>query len=210
MSTDYHQEQTTVNPIAADDQWDLLEFLDTKARDLRLSMFSIGPYSYATDGHIIFRVPQQVDFLEFTKRWAAKSGIPPVEHIHRIFRYRIDTVMFCTPPDVELPSAVACKRCGGSGHEHDCPDCECDCPECYGTSEQPMSATLQSLPFDLRYLRIVFALPQVEFASVLEGPAPRLMFRFFGKRGERGDGALMPLAKPFKQHIKLDRVETTR
>lgn len=159
------------------------------------ALFSVETFSYATDRHIIIRVPRQADIAE-DKRWSAVNPALPFEG------NAIATALFREPPAIRLPPADReCSACCGSGREHDCPDCRCDCPACGGSGEERISAALEGLPFDLRYLRVVFSPPAVAIA-VHRGNPPhhsRLFFRFEG-----GDGALMPLARPWKQHIELD------
>lgn len=106
--------------------------------------FSVGAYSYATDGHIAIRLPRREDVAEI--------DTPP--DIAKIFAPS-DDLSFFQLPDIDIPSATPpqCKDCGGVGYmarcafckgegHHDC-DCEfCDrgCDECDGTGEMPSNS----------------------------------------------------------------------
>lgn len=164
--------------------------------------FSCGNYSYATNGHIMVRVPRRDDFadLDETASDAAKSAkwdAPLGGHEASTF----------IKLDVELPAQVTsgdqCSGCEGSGHTHDCPDCQCICRKCGGTGqrnpERDISTTINAGLYALYYVRLMLSLPGLEVQADAKDRAP-MLFRFNG-----GIGALMPLLGKHAQHIDIQK-----
>ena len=151
--------------------------------------FSSGEYTYATDGHIIVRVP----------RVAAIGEVPRTPNPEKIFAPM--------PADgwrtlrVALPPVAPPKECGScyDGFEHDCPDCTFECYECKGTGfvVAKVSNEIGGVIFDLKYIRMIAELPGVEIV-ITDGKSPAF-FRFEG-----GDGVLMPMSSEFENHVKVD------
>lgn len=165
-----------------------------------------GDHVYATNGHIMIRVPKGglvAAELAYPKGLAemfdkAKSGLVPWQFVD-------------LPP---LPPLKACAFCGGSGKAYQCPSCDGegyfirddeDCAKCGGsgqvTEENPHgqvecgNCAGYGNEFNIRveagnagyadiYLHMIADLPGLEFASRGEEAA---YFTFDG-----GDGLLMP------------------
>lgn len=151
--------------------------------------FSRDEYTYATNGHIIVRVPRVAEIGEVPRILAPEKIFAPL------------------PADgwrtlrVALPPAAPPKECGAcyDGYEHDCPGCTCECYECKGTGldEPNLSTEIGGVIFDLKYIRMIAELPGVEI-YVTDGKSPTF-FRFEG-----GDGALMPMLGGFENHVKVE------
>lgn len=80
------------------------------------SPFSAGDYSYATNGHLIIRVPRVDDIPERDNA----PGIGPLVWKHN------DIADWHDLPEYESPPAKTCVACDGSGYTEDCPECEGD------------------------------------------------------------------------------------
>jgi hypothetical protein len=144
-------------------------------RDLSVP-FSLNGHSYATNGHIIVRVPRRPDIPE-------NNGAPNAEKLERL-PWDFSRVKFGPLPEPELLSDQ-CWACEGRGHKHTCPDCCCECEHCEGSGK---------LPPRVRVGKAVYFGPYVEWMQTLPGleigkpkPADPLPFRFKG-----GEGLLMP------------------
>lgn len=164
-----------------------------ESRPYLLQPFSFGEFSYATNGHVMVRVPRLPDVAEQTQKgkWDA-----PFEGLEQAA---------FSAPKFTLPKQPAqdteCEACDGRGFEHDCPDCECTCSACDGSgseaAEANVSTSYEGAVFALRYVRRVLALPGIELAHVKASDAP-LFFRFDG-----GAGALMPMRGESANHINV-------
>ena len=162
---------------------DLAPFCE-KADGYRLNIkrpFSRAGFTWATDGRILVRVPLRADVEEN----------PNAPHAERLFPDLAD-VTFAPLPSVkwpEMPTRAECKWCEGRGTQHDCPHCTCTCNECEGTGKDISAAgvIVRGLHFNVAYIRLLLALPGLEFTTKpKEGqPAP---FRFEG-----GEGVLVPM-----------------
>lgn len=172
---------------------DLQQFCGKEeTRPYLLKPFSVGDFTYATNGHIMVRVTRRDDAAEQTKEWdwnAPLAGLQGASFAKPEFKL---------PPEPE--EADECSACDGRGTEHDCPDCECPCVECDGTGkdipERGISTEFCGANFAMRYIRQVLSLPNVELASITSD-AP-MVFRFDG-----GVGALMPLRSPGRQQVEV-------
>ncbi len=162
-----------------------------EARPQLMKPWSIGEHTIATNGHIMIRVPRVDDVPE-------NADAPPT---HKVWA-RCDMqgepleVMQCAIP---TPVMETCMDCAGSKKKHVCPSCNCPCPDCDGTGEveinQDTSVGFFGVPIDLRYARMILALPKVRFFKPTgrENPLP---FKFEG-----GDGCVMPLRREKTNHI---------
>jgi hypothetical protein len=122
--------------------------------------FSIGQHTYATNGHIIVRVPlietfgPPVNPPERLEEGLGKVLKEPDRA--RYFKFPVEQI----PPKSD---DVECPICGGTGHEHECPDCLCECWKCNGSGkvnwDDERTATVNRVMFALRYLRMIAALP---------------------------------------------------
>lgn len=167
---------------------DLAPFCGTDdTHDYLMKPFSAGEFTYATNGHIMVRVPRRPDAMEPTTKfsWDApikgwdrasyeplRGSLPPIE--------KVDCICF-------------------DGHAHACPGCNCVCPKCHGTGQAypAISAGIGDVPFAIHYVAMLLALPGIEVTTKPEQRQP-LLFRFDG-----GIGALMPLQCPLSEHIEL-------
>jgi hypothetical protein len=114
---------------------DLQKFCDP-TRDYLSKPFSLGDYSYATNGHIALRLPRRDDVKQAQDVRAENA----VNHINSyIDEFQEKPGPMLPIPDGELPARESrpCDFCGGEGKLDHCPTCDqpCDCPECDGTGE---------------------------------------------------------------------------
>jgi hypothetical protein len=130
--------------------------------------FSVGEFTYATNGHIMVRVPRLPDVPEQTKQ--AKWDAPFQDLSGTIFE--------------SLDHHALPKQAG--------PDCECTCENCRGSGKEiflsKASTTVRGCVYNLRYIAMALALPGVEFAVAKKTHESPLLFRFDG-----GLGSVMPM-----------------
>ncbi|MCK9361657.1 hypothetical protein M0Q28_05570 [Patescibacteria group bacterium] len=159
---------------------------------INLHPWSKGEYSYATNGHIIARVPRLADVPE-------RDGALSTDYL---FPYADPPAWFALS-DIELAKVktVDCSECDGDGevrHE-ECPDCDGHpCPDCDGTGKvTPMQpVAVGNSHYQLAYLLILKALPNCKIGPNVN-PMYQAPFTFDG-----GDGLLMPM-KPFGEWSKV-------
>jgi hypothetical protein len=157
-----------------------------------LQPFSLGGYTYATNGQILVRVPRREDVPE---RVAAPN---PTRHFADVSH-----VSWRPLRTVNIPAAIKkpCPSCDGRGTEHDCPNCECECDDCggSGTVVGLASISIGAGPFNAEYVRLLASLPGILVPETVEaGPNPPPMpFKFDG-----GDGVLMGLTGKYDTHIE--------
>lgn len=156
--------------------------------------FSVGNYTYATDGRIGVRLPLCNEVPEGDEMQAKRA-----KALDRLFAVRLGVQ---TPEAFERqlpdpPEGDDCERCEGSGMGHnDCPCCDCDCCDCNGTGTCLPTQRIRFETFDVnvKHLRLVLALPNPKIAiDVSNGDGP-LLFTFDG-----GVGLLMPMRQ--ENHI---------
>lgn len=173
---------------------DLQQFCGTdETRPYIMKPFSFGDFSYATNGHIMVRVPKMEGVEAPSKKFNADKPLQGVEQASFV------------PPTFKLPPQPSeedeCTDCDGRGYEHDCPHCECTCRACDGTGNQAaegkLTTTFEGITFALRSVRKMLSLPSIEIAKPGESGAP-LLFRFEG-----GVGALMPMRGPSIHHVDV-------
>lgn len=156
--------------------------------------FSMGDFSYATNGHILVRVARRDDVRESSEQLNADK---PLEGAKSAQFYAPNVKL----PKIEQPIKGECADCDGRGREHSCPDCECICSLCEGTGteipEIKTSTEIGGVVFNLRYIRKMLALPNVVIASPSKD-AP-FLFRFDG-----GVGAVMPMCGKHVNHIEIE------
>ena len=146
--------------------------------------WSKDEYSFATNGHLIVRVPRLVDVPE---RDAAPSG-------DKLFPYK-EPPEWVRLSDMEIPEAVRadCSECNGDKtimHD-DCSDCNGhNCPECNGKGEvivDRIPVPVGTGHFQLAYLHMLKELPNCKIGPNAD-PMDHAVFQFDG-----GDGLLMPM-----------------
>lgn len=160
-------------------------------REYLQTPFSHGGFTYATNGHIMVRVPQVAGVRKQTKdgTWdAPMKGLPEAT---------FSPLAHNPLPDHPLGP---CTICAGEGYQHDCPDCSCACPACKGSGNAypDVSTTVRGHIFALRYVAMMLALPGVEIADKTGQEMP-LLFKFDG-----GFGALMPRRSRCTDHIEIE------
>jgi hypothetical protein len=166
-------------------------------RSWMMEPFSIGEWTYATNGHIAVRVTRRPDVPENAdatdpgqKIFAKTIGI---ECAHSI--------------GLELPPErqETCSKCDGDGEDGFISECE-DCDgRGYTSSDDDLSVEVRGAPFAAHYMRMIFALPNVKisdpitfaFENPIHGHGSMLAFSFDG-----GEGRLMGLKKPYRIHIR--------
>lgn len=174
----------------------LQDFCGDENSSFRLATpFSKGEWSYATNGHILIRVPLIAGLRE--------DG----PNADKMFEVNCKNI---APPSitfaVELPpletQSEECSECDGTGNPHDCPACECKCDECDGrgswdvSSDKGVSVAIGGVPFGCGLIRLLMTLPALRIAPPQQKKA--LYFAFDG-----GDGLLMPLTKPHETNIAI-------
>jgi hypothetical protein len=166
----------------------------TDGRTHFMRPFSIGEFTYATNGHIMVRVPRRPDAPEQTVKFNADD--PLKGH---------DTIDY-VPLSGSLPEIKKedCIRCA-DGQIHDCPDCKCTCEDCGGSGKvYPRASTsIGEANFAVRYVAMMLALPNIQVAATpgLETP---LLFRFDG-----GIGAVMPMHGKCDTHVEVSKTTET-
>ena len=149
--------------------------------------FSIGAWTYATNGHILVRVPRRDDVAENPD---APNASLVYEKVKSPRRYK-QVPQFELSGPFEWEEERECWRCRyHKGKIHDCPDCKCACPECGGTGKLTdrnfKKTQIGRVGYNSKYISWLQSLPGVEI-----GPPHKkdpLAFRFDG-----GEGLLMPL-----------------
>lgn len=178
---------------------DLKQFCGTN--DLRSYLhapFTIGEFTYATDGNCAVRVPRQEDAASKPQQLTAEK----VEVVFANFDKASFAPLRHGPlPDLPDPYETECDCY--EGHEHNCPDCECVCEACNGSGTvmetKRVSTTVRGGIFNLRYVKMMLALPNVEVMTNRRGELTPLWFRFDG-----GVGAIMPCRCELDDHVEIE------
>jgi hypothetical protein len=158
--------------------------------------FSIGEWSYATNGHIAVRVPRRSDVPQLIDTAASES-------VERVF-LQVHEPSYTPLPAIEIPEPdekiIGCDECGGSGKEHDCPNCSHVCRLCNGTGKDSctpvVTVGIGRKNFKAGHIEMLQALPDVEVDRKGQMPKP-MAFRFAGG----GEGLLMPFTGYSDLHI---------
>lgn len=158
-------------------------------RDYLRAPYSVGEWTYATNGHIAVRVPRRPDVGENSKA---------PQKIAELFEAAA-TQPLRDLPQFPLPETEKeeCPHCEGRGTEHGCPNCHCQCESCDGTGtrEEDASVGIGGRCYALRYVRRLLLLPHLSVASA--PPSTTAMrFAFDG-----GEGILVPLRTPYSTHV---------
>lgn len=151
--------------------------------------FSRGEFTYATNGHILVRVPRLPEVAE-------DFDAPAVE----VTFAAIDNAVALAPFPPALPEikTVECGDCDEEGQAvHDCPDCQCVCETCGGTHryEPDTSISIAGAYFNLKYIRQIAALPHARFQVETPKDSPNY-FEFDG-----GIGCVMPMTRGYGNHL---------
>lgn len=174
---------------------DLKSFCSTdKARPNLHRPWSRGDWTWATNGHILVRVPRRDDVAE-------NDRAPDASKILAAF----DASKLAPRAPIELPAVtmVECDDCSGEGCGiHSCPDCHCKCVTCRGTgkvsNDRHVSIDFCGGVFALRYVRQIMALPGLRLPAGHPDKRAPLLFSFDG-----GVGAVMGQSSKSLEHISL-------
>lgn len=148
-------------------------------------------FTYATNGHVLIRVPRLSDVPENDK----------APNTDKIFAGTADQTATQKIPTAKIPKGrtFECVSCEGRGTEHDCPDCTCECEECggVGRSEEQISAGILGAIYSAKYIRQLLTFPGLRFSSSppVDGPA-RFVF-------DGGEGAIMPMRAAYQKHREI-------
>lgn len=159
-----------------------------------LNPFSIGKFTYASNGHIMVRVPRRDDVQE-------NSAAPSHEKVERYF-IGFDPSLFQPHQAIDIPeNHVVCLDCDGSGKEHHCKNCDFPCDSCDGSGVLVgqigrISVCIGAAYFDAEYVRLIQSLPNLKVVVPSTKEDIAMPFSFDG-----GEGCLMPREIPAAQHI---------
>lgn len=176
---------------------DLRQFCGTDEQRTSIQApFTRGPFTYATNGHVLVRVPRLDDVPQI-------EGTPHAEVIFdKAARQEVGP-----PPVLTLPpyETEECDACSEGEAIHDCPNCNCSCEECGDTREIEVktSCTVNGEFFDTKYMHQLLTLPGFKFSKE---PPPKQGARF---EFDGGEGYLMPLARQYPRHVDADGTVTT-
>jgi hypothetical protein len=183
---------------------DITPFCDVGVggREWMLRPFSIGDFTYATNGHILARVPRRPDVADL-------EPLP--------FKISIDTVLGDWEHAnfgrlrLQLPRAPEtfgrCSKCAGIG-SFDWGDEWRDCEACggYGTQDVDLrfSTMIAGFHFNLSYIRRIVALPDVTFA-LTASTADAVTFKPMLFRFSEGVGAIIPMRQASTHSVVIER-----
>lgn len=127
-------------------QWEVRSYLQRPWRD--------GEWVYATNGHMIVRVPAEAA-PDAEARTASQPKNPP-----DMFRVALDQEgeFLLMPP---LPADIVCSFCNGGGADDDGDEC----PECFGTKHAFTFFALGDAGYSLHYLHRLAVLPQARIRT---------------------------------------------
>ena len=137
-----------------------------------------GAWVYATNGHMVVRVPANTQ--DAPPRNSATQPKNPPEMFSK-FLDGMEGDFLLLPP---LPADVVCDFCGGGGAADDGDEC----PECFGTEHAFTYFALGDAGYNLHYLHLFSALPQVRIRTQGTKTAAALIF-------DGGQALLMPMRK---------------
>lgn len=138
---------------------DMQKFCGTEERVAEIRHpFTRGDFTYATNGHIMIRVP----------RLAEDCDQPRAPHAEKLFD--MAPAMELAPlPAMELPEPATeeCPVCTEGENIHDCPNCTCSCETCddKGEIQVQVSCDLNGAIYQTKYIRLIQTLPGVLFAT---------------------------------------------
>lgn len=139
--------------------------------------WSRGQYTYATNGHILIRLPRQVEVPENPRAVECDNLFPSMDG-----RTWFPLPVVVPPPLVECDDCEGRGKYGGpKGHVHQCDECE-------GTGKlMPIvRVAVGNAEFQQAYLALLGQLPNCQIA--VTGSTTAAVIRFDG-----GEGLIMPL-----------------
>lgn len=148
-----------------------------------LTPFSRGDFTFATDGHVLVRIPRVAEVQErvtapkIPEQWFDQSEVKEWLPI----------------PELPSPSEPAdCPTChGGDEPPHDCPECACKCDDCDGTGKEipkPVGVIVGTRKLSETILTRMKTLPGPVFLQSDGDKHSQCKFKFEG-----GLGCLMPM-----------------
>lgn len=182
--------------------------------------FNFGDYTYATDGHILIRVPKIEEYSE-------NPILDTIEKVFPIDIDKIDNSLWIDIPELtETIKVIDCVDCEGTGKNSICPDCEgekevswesengflyedtcrmCEgtgriddinnndiCDKCNGTGKksEDLIIDIGSKTVNSRLLSIIKNLPNTKIAPDAVEGLKAIPFKF-----DNGIGLIMPIRK---------------
>jgi hypothetical protein len=151
--------------------------------------FSFDGWTYATNGHVVVRVPKRDDIAE--------NPAAPNDHAAALFDKCAKKRRYKPAPSFELSEPfeweeqIECICCASSGRRHhDCPTCKCECKICSGRGKIAIrrfgTVAIGTAYYSSKYISWLQSLPKLELGPPhKKNPLP---FRFGG-----GEGLLMPV-----------------
>ena len=136
-----------------------------------------GAWVYATNGHMMVRVP--AESLQDAPLRDAASQPANAPTMFRTLLENMSGEFLLMPP---LPDDLVCDFCDGGGADDDGDEC----PECFGTKHAFTYFALGDSGFNLHYLHLLAALPQARIRTQSEKVAAALIF-------DGGQALLMPM-----------------
>lgn len=172
---------------------DLKPFCSTKehVREIR-EPFPRGDFLYATNGHIMVRVPRPADAVEVER----------APHAEKLWD-KTPLLELAPLPAMTLPAVkkVDCASCGGGTESiHDCPNCNCECDTCgdQGEIEVQTTCEVNGTIFDTKYVRLIQTLPGVMFPT---SPPKDVGAKF---TFDGGEGMVMPCREHAARYVRPD------
>lgn len=165
------------------DEKDLLPFCSKDETRRGITQpWSQGPYTYATNGVILIRIPR----IEYVP----ENPLAPHD-VDRMFVGRMNPAVMYRVDEISLPlvdAATVCSECGGSG----CEDCDWT-----GKEELFVPVKLGSTYFNARQLLLLKALPECVLGVHKDaGDSSSLLPAYF--RFAYGDGLLIWMMPPIE------------
>lgn len=162
--------------------------------------FSVGEWTYATNGHICIRIPRVPEIGECTEEKL------PIAAVKLFDALPSDGFVPLPPIKIEHEEWEECPECDGRGHDHDCPSCQCVCDDCDGTGVPKeghgTSVGVNDVIFHGIYVAKLQKLPNVAITKpLLEVSYTSVKGVFF--RFDGGEGILMPMTRKSEKHIDV-------
>lgn len=165
--------------------------------------FSYGKHTYATDGHILIRVPRRGNVSE-------RQDAPLQGDVLSLFTPMGMDGVWTAFPEIKLPAPGPCKWCDGSGEDQGIHSVKgVPCLECDGSGFGKPTGIYRFKTFDLdiKYAALIsemdeseICVPHVEFeiSPVGKKSEHTILWRFKG-----GDGVVMPMRRNVTDEIEV-------
>ena len=141
---------------------DLQPFCDSISSNLSRP-WTRGGYTYATNGHVMVRVPALADVDD-------NPDAPDAAAIfEKYFKADDPTILDWSRVPTPKTQEINCPDCDGTGFEHECPRCDCACEECDGTGVVTNGkinwVQVRGIQFSSKYLLMLRRLPGLKMCS---------------------------------------------